>query len=434
MTASRRYRWFVVAVLFCFMLLHQTDKLLIGPLTTPIMEAFGIDEAQMGAVFTGALIVGAVFYPLWGYLYDRFARARLLALASFIWGATTWLSAIVPTFPLFLATRATTGIDDSSYPGLFSLVSDYFGPRSRGKVNGLLNLASPLGYMIGLVLALVAGPLIGWRNVFLITGVVGVALAAVIFLTVREAPRGGAEPELAGLQEIAVYRFEWSAALSLLRRRTLLPLYLQGFFGFFPWNVISAWFFRYLQTERGYTNQQVLPVMATAVLFMAGGNLLGGALGDLLFGYNPRGRLAVCTLGVLMGLVLLYLTIHVPLENTLLFAALLCATALFIPFSGPNVIATVHDITPPEVRSTALAVQYFIESAGAALAPLIVGLLAVRTSLTDAILLVCVSTWAVCAFFLAIALYLAPRDIEALRSQMRQRARESQAGSERIRG
>lgn len=61
MNSSSRYRWFVVAVFFAFMLLHQSDKLLIGPLTTPIMETFGIDEAQMGAVFTGALIVGAIF-------------------------------------------------------------------------------------------------------------------------------------------------------------------------------------------------------------------------------------------------------------------------------------------------------------------------------------------------------------------------------------
>ena len=99
-----RYRWFVVFVFFMFMLLHQADRLLIGPLTTPVMEAFRIDEAQMGAVFTGALVIEAVFYPLWGYLYDRYARSKLLALASFIWGSTTWLSAIAPTYPAFLAT------------------------------------------------------------------------------------------------------------------------------------------------------------------------------------------------------------------------------------------------------------------------------------------------------------------------------------------
>lgn len=51
------------------------------------------------------------------YLYDRYTRPKLLAAAAFIWGATTWLSAVAPTYPAFLATRASTGIDDSSYPG-----------------------------------------------------------------------------------------------------------------------------------------------------------------------------------------------------------------------------------------------------------------------------------------------------------------------------
>ena len=149
-----RHRWFVVAIFFFFMLLHQSDKLLIGTLTPNIMETFRISKTQMGAVSTGALIVGALCYPLWGYLYDRYGRARLLALASLIWGATTWLNALAPTFRSFLVTRASTGVDDSSYPGLYSLISDYFSPKVRGKIYGLLELTMPLGFLSGMVLAL----------------------------------------------------------------------------------------------------------------------------------------------------------------------------------------------------------------------------------------------------------------------------------------
>ena len=174
------YRWFVVGVFFAFMLLHQADQLLIGPLTTPIMETFRIDEVQMGAIFSIALLVATVAYPVWGYLYDRFARAKLLALASFIWGSTTWLNAIAPTYPLFLVTRATTGIDNSSYPGLYSLISDYFGPQMRGKVYGLLQLTAPLGYLAGTILALSLRDVLGWRGVFYLTGGLGVVVAAVI--------------------------------------------------------------------------------------------------------------------------------------------------------------------------------------------------------------------------------------------------------------
>ena len=69
MSSDKKYRWFVLAVFFAFMLLHQSDRLLIAPLTTPIMETFGINEAQMGAVVTGALLVGAFLYPIWGHLW-----------------------------------------------------------------------------------------------------------------------------------------------------------------------------------------------------------------------------------------------------------------------------------------------------------------------------------------------------------------------------
>ena len=119
----------------------------------------------MGAVTTGALVVASILYPIWGYLYDRFSRARLLALASFIWGATTWLSAVARTYPTFLMARASTGIDDSSYPGMYALVADYFGPNLRGKVYGLLQLAQPIGYLVGMVLALMLAPQIGWRTI-----------------------------------------------------------------------------------------------------------------------------------------------------------------------------------------------------------------------------------------------------------------------------
>ncbi len=420
--SSGKYRWFVVAVFFIFMLLHQSDKLLIGPLTTNIMDTFHITQTQMGAVFTGALIVGAIFYPLWGYLYDRFARAKLLALASFIWGATTWISAIAPTYPLFLATRASTGIDNSSYPGLYSLIADYFHPRVRGKVYGLLQLTMPLGYLLGMLLALMLGGVIGWRAVFYLTGSLGIVLSVLIFFGVKEAPRGKSEPELEGLSEVGVYRFDWKIARDLFKKRSLLLIFVQGFFGVFPWNVITYWFFAYLEKERGYAQDSILITMVPTVLILAAGYPLGGALGDWLFKRTPRGRIIVSTIGVLVGAVLLWFTMGVPVANQTGFMILLGLTALFIPFASPNVVSTVYDITLPEIRSTAYATESFIESAGAALAPLLAGYIADLSSLKNAILLICISTWILCAIFFAITAYLVPEDIKTLRKQMQERA------------
>ncbi len=422
MAKSPKYRWFVVAIFFIFMLLHQSDKLLIGPLTTPIMETFAIDEVRMGAVFTGALLVGAFLYPLWGYLYDRYARSKLLALASFLWGSTTWISAIAPTYPLFLVSRATTGIDDSSYSGIYSLISDYFSPTQRGKVYGLLQLTQPLGYMIGLLAAMLLGGALGWRSVFLITGSLGIVLAFIIFFSVKEVPRGKSEPELAELEEIHAYHFDKNIALGLFRKKSLLLLYLQGFVGVFPWTVITYWFFRYLETERNYSSDEVLMTMAPAILVLALGYFVGGALGDMLFKRTPRGRLLVAMTGVITGAILLTITLNISIDNQMLFMFFLIATALFIPFASANVVSTVYDVTLPEVRSTALAIESFIENGGAALAPLLAGIIAKYASLHIAILAICVSAWFLGAIFLALTAYLVPNDIATLRSEMRSRA------------
>jgi MFS family permease len=404
------------------MLLHQADRLLIGPLTTPIMEEFGINRAQMGFVTTGALIVGAICYPLWGYFYDRYARAKLLALASFLWGSTTWLAAIAPTYPAFVVTRASTGIDDSSYPGLYSLISDYFAPRVRGKVYGVLELSMPIGYLLGMILGVFLSGSVGWRGVFYITGSLGVVLAFVIYFGVKEPPRGQSEPEMEKLHPVSTYRFDWATARGLFSKRTLRILFIQGFFGVFPWNVITYWFFNYLETERGYDQNAVFLTMVVAVLVLAAGYPLGGALGDYFFRRTPRGRALVAMTGVLMGALGLTLTLNVPIENQLLFMVMLAATAVFIPIAAPNVIGIVFDVSLPEVRSTALSVQYLIESSGAALAPGIAGLIADQSSLRSAFLLICVSTWILCGVFFALVAYFVPHDVETLRGQMRQRA------------
>jgi MFS family permease len=422
MKPSSNYRWFIVSIFFVFMLLHQSDKLLIGPLTTQIMETFQITKTQMGAVSTGALIVGAIFYPIWGFLNDRFARSKLLALASLIWGSTTWLNAIAPNYNAFLITRSSTGIDDSSYPGLYSLISDYFAPRMRGKVYGILQLTGPLGYLIGMILGLVLSGAIGWRGVFYITGSLGILLSIVIFFGVKEAPRGQSEPEMAGVEQITTYHFNWQTAKDLLKKPSLRLLFIQGFFGVFPWNAITYWFFNYLETERGYTGNTVLVIMAVAILVLAAGYPLGGALGDYFFGRDNRGRLFVASIGVISGAILLWITLNIPNNNQMLFGLMLALTAIFIPLAAPNVISTVYDVTLPEVRSTALSIQYFIESAGAALSPLIVGIIADQMSLKSAFLIICISTWVLCAIFFLFTARVLPGDIKVLRDEMKARA------------
>ncbi len=427
MTKSNPRRWRVVAIFFAFMLLHQTDKLLIGPLKGPISEEFGITNTQFGLIISAALIVSTVLYPIWGYLYDRYARSKLLALASFIWGSTTWLSAIVRSYIPFVITRASTGVDDSSYPGLYSLIADYFEPDKRSKVYGVLQLSQPIGYLVGMVMALMLAPIIGWRTVFYITGALGIVLAITIYFGVKEMPRGKSEPEFAGMDEIGQFHFSWDAAKDVFKKKTMWFVLLQGFAGVFPWNVITYFFFDYLAKERGYDENSVLFTMAPIILILAGGYFVGGALGDWLFKRTLKGRVIVSSLGVIMGAIFLSLALNSPIEARTAFFIFMAVAALFMPFSSPNVVSTVYDVTMPEVRSTAQSVEYFIENAGAASAPLLAGIIADASSMHNAILSISLIAWGLSFLFYMGTMFFIDGDITSLRNQMAKRAEDEKA-------
>lgn len=422
------YRWFVVSIFFFFMLLHQTDKLMIGSLQVQISDDFKLNDFQWGLVNSGALAVATILYPLWGYLYDRYARAKLLALASFIWGATTWLNAIVRTYGGFLVTRASTGIDDSSYPGIFSLIADYFGPSLRGKVYGLLQLAQPLGFLAGMLLGQIVAPMIGgWRSVFYITGSLGLVIAILIYFGVKDMPRGKAEPEFEDMPEMQTFKFSWAQAREIFKKRTMWFIFLQGFAGVFPWNVITFFFFGYLETERGYDANGIIATMAPVIIILAAGYFVGGYLGDLLFKRTKKGRIIISSVGVLLGAIFIFLAMTTPIDKPNQFFILMCLTAIFMPLSSANVIATVYDVTVPEVRSTAQAMEYFIENSGAVAAPALTGAIIVATQdKTFSILVICIVAWLLCFFFYLGALRFVEKDTNDLRAQMSERAKAMQ--------
>jgi len=199
-------------------------------------------------------------------------------------------------------------------------------------------------------------------------------------------------------------------------------VFLQGFAGQFPWNVIVYFFFAYLAKERGYDANSILFTMAPVIFIMAAGYFIGGSAGDALFKRTRKGRILVSSMGVLLGAIFLFLAIRTPVEARTQFFIFMCLTAIFMPLSSSNVIATVYDITVPEVRSTAQAVEYFVENTGAAFSPIVAGLLADRLSLGSAILLTCMVAWGLCFIFYQGALFTIDHDITTLRSQMQQRA------------
>lgn len=427
MTGSRaskipREAWYVAFVFFLFMLLHNADKFLISPLLTSIRDEFELNYTQLGAIQTGAALVAVVFMPIWGYLFDRYARPPLVALASAIWGSTTIFSTFSKNYFELALTRAMTGIDNEATSGVVSFLGDYFPPERRSTALGVLYTSNALGALIGVLVGTSMSIFLGWRGAFMVTAIPGLLLAALVILTVKDRPRGATEPELLDVKDKLKDTFKGESLIKLFRLKSTAFLFAQGFFGVFPWQILSYWLFTYMEDIRHFEKDEMLMVMLAALLTMVAGNLVAGIMSDLSFKRSLRGRTIFAGVTVAIGLIFFDLTILTK-DGVWLFLILGAVTGFFIPMAGPAVSASLQDISLPEVRSTAFSIQLFFENIGSSFAPLITGYLADVIGLEQGVLVIITITWSACALLLSAASVTIPRDIEWKRRELAERAK-----------
>lgn len=417
-----RGAWYAVFMFFLFMVLHNSDRFLISPLLPLIRDEFTLTYIELGAIQTGASLVAVIFMPLWGYLFDKYARPVLAALASAIWGGTTVFSTFSRNYVELAFTRALTGIDNEVSSGIVSFISDHFPPERRSTAFGILNASAAIGALIGTFIGTIMRNTLGWRNAFLITGVPGLLLAVLIATTLKDKPRGSTEPELIEVRDKLKDTFRRESLLKVLRRKSMLFLFVQGFFGVFPWQIITYWFFTYMTDVRGFNEEVQLLIMLVAIFSVVAGNIVAGLMSDWVFKKTLRGRVIFAGISVAIGLVFFDLTLLTRggVELFIIFGAL---TGFFIPMSGPAVTASLQDIALPEVRSTVQSVQLFVENGGSAFAPLITGYLAVVMGLEWGMVLIITITWMICAIVLIATSLTLPKDIMWKRVELAERAK-----------
>ncbi len=283
--------------------------------------------------------------------------------------------------------------------------------------------------MIGTIVGVVIGYAYGWRYLFLITGGLGILMAVIVYLAVKDVPRGSSEPELSGLKiREELYKIRFRDIFVLVKKPSMLFLSLQGFFGVFPWMTLQTWVFTYMLRERMFSETMALFAMLIWLITMVFGNFAGGAIGDALFSRTVRGRAIVGAVVVFLSALTIYITLSWPVEDVAGFTVLGTVTSFILPMAGPNVVASIMDTVQPEVRSSAASLLSIFESAGSSTAPLIAGYLADLYGLGFGMMYISTSTWIVCGVLFTVLAVVIPRDISELRRMMRERADQLKGG------
>jgi MFS family permease len=194
-TYSTGYRYYVLGVLFLTYAVNVMDRGVLGVLLESIKHEFSLNDLQIG--FLSSLPF-AFFYATLGVpiaaLADRTVRRNVLAACCALWSVATAACGMAVNFSTLLVGRALTGVGEAGgTPPSHSLISDYFSRATRATALSIYALGVPLGTMLGNFIAGRGNDHYGWRTTFILAGVPGLVIALVVWLTVREPPRGMAE-------------------------------------------------------------------------------------------------------------------------------------------------------------------------------------------------------------------------------------------------
>lgn len=175
-------RWLIVLLCFVVALLDGFDTQSIAFIGSSIAADFGMAATDMTWVITASTIGMALGAMTLGSAGDRFGRKRTIIVALTIFGVFSILGAFAQTTWQIIALRFLIGLGmGGATPSLLALVAEYSHQKRRGLSMSLVLLGLPGGALLGGVVAAEWLPILGWRGMFLLGGVLPVIMIAVMF-------------------------------------------------------------------------------------------------------------------------------------------------------------------------------------------------------------------------------------------------------------
>jgi MFS family permease len=377
------YRWAVVAMLWCICFFNYADRQAIFSVFPLLQKEMNLSLVQLGALGSAFAWLYGLGAPLAGVVVDRIRRKSAIMGGLYVWSTICMATALSRTFGHLLLFRAAEGCGETIYyPATVSLISDYHGKATRSRALGFLQTSVYVGTIGGGFFAGLIGQNYGWRWSFVVFGGLGILLGLVLNRFLVEPQRGAAESErpsvgatLTPLETIA----------TILRTPSAVLLMATFVCANFVAVVLLSWMPTFLH-DRFRMSLAMAGLSATIFAQLAGmaGAATGGWLADAAVRRTSRGRLIVQAVGVFGGapfVVLCGLT-----QSVAWLIVALAGWGFFKGMYDANIFASPFDVIRPEARGTIAGMMNCVGwLGGGGSAPIIVGMIAQRSSLGFAI-------------------------------------------------
>lgn len=375
---SPLYVRYALLVLLAAHTLNFVDRQIINVLAHPIQQELGLSDTQLG-LLTG--LAFALFYSVLGIPIARYAdrrhsnRSVIIGVALLVWSAMTALCGLAQNFLQLVLARIGVGVGEAGCtPPAHSLISDYVPAAKRASAIAFYGLGVPIGGLLGMVLGGVLAEMYGWRAALFAVGLPGVVLGVVVFFTLREPRRLGAQATGADAAEAERPKLVESVR-ELMRSRSFClvvagaAIWALLAFGKTTWTAIL------FARLHGLSPAEVGLYFGVSV-GVAGviGTWLGGQLGDRFGAKSPRLLLLVPAAAITLSIPLLWAG-YAAADWRVALAFIFLPSVASSMYYGPT-YATIQLLVRPQMRAFAVSILLlFANLFGAGLGPLAFGVL-----------------------------------------------------------
>jgi ACS family hexuronate transporter-like MFS transporter len=284
-------RWWIIGVFVLSTAINYLDRQTLAMLAPAIRDEFTLSNAEYGWIVTAFSVTYMLAAPFAGLFIDRVGLMVGISVAVALWSCAGIATGFTSSLGGLIACRAGLGLAEAGgIPAAGKAISIFLKPAERALGNALNQAGVSLGLVLAPPVATSLALAYGWRQAFVLTGLLGFLWIPLWLLAARGA---NGMPRRNGV------------ALELLRSRRMWAFMAANALSMTGYSLWTNWTTLYLVDATGLTMAQAAWYAWIPPVFGTVGGFLGGwiSLRAIQRGATPiAARLRACLWGALAAI------------------------------------------------------------------------------------------------------------------------------------
>jgi len=266
-TKPTRIRFGILALIFINVVINYMDRSNLAVAASAISEEFQFSPVQMGLIFSAFSWTYLAFQIPGGIMVKRYSPRILYTISLITWSVATTFQGFARGFYTLFGLRMATGIFEApAFPINNRVVTSWFPDNERASAIAVYTSGQFLGLAFLMPVLSKIQFHIGWKGLFIVTGLIGIIWGIVWYCFYRDPLKhtkvnaaeldhieagGGILNNRASEQAGGKNKFNWRDLKEVLSHRKLWGIYIGQFAVNSTLWFFLTWFPKYLVDYRG---------------------------------------------------------------------------------------------------------------------------------------------------------------------------------------